>query len=129
MTRENLPDDLTRFVLTSIPSVPFLEAMLLLRNEPASAWDAKRLARRLYIGERAAAQLLEELHGAELIDIGDSASPCYRYGPAAESVRAIVDRLAEAYAVNLVEITNLIHSGSAKKAQRFADAFRLRKDD
>ena len=129
MTRENLPGDLVRFVLTSIPSVPFLEAMLLLRNEPTSDWDAKRLAKRLYIGERAAAQLLDALHGAELIGIGDKASRCYRYGPAAESVRTIVDRLAEAYAANLVDITNLIHSGSAKKAQSFADAFRLRKDD
>jgi hypothetical protein len=129
MTRKSLPDDLTRFVLTSIPSVPLLEAMLLLRNEPADEWDAKRLAKRLYISERAASQLLDEMHAAELIGIGNDAAPSYRYGPAAESVREIVDRLADAYAVNLVEITNLIHSGSAKKAQRFADAFRLRKDD
>lgn len=128
MTREQTPDELKQFVLTSIPSVPFLEAMLLLRNETAHAWDARRLARRLYISERVATRLLDDLHAGGLTQISDRAPPSYRYGPTAESMRMMVDQLAAAYAVNLVEITNLIHSGSAKKTQHLAEASRLCKD-
>ena len=47
MTMSELPVDVRRFVLTSIPSVPYLEALLLLRAEPQHAWTAGDLARRL----------------------------------------------------------------------------------
>ena len=32
MPREPIPEDLRRFILTSIPSVPFVEAMLIYRD-------------------------------------------------------------------------------------------------
>ena len=41
--RSAIPDDVRRFILTSVPSVPYLEAMLLLRGEPQAAWDASAL--------------------------------------------------------------------------------------
>ena len=64
-----IPDDIRRFILTSIPSVPYLEAMLLLRNETQRPWDGKTLAQRLYMSEKAAAQLLAELHEAPIAQI------------------------------------------------------------
>ena len=36
--------------------------------------------------------------------------------------------LAAYYSSHLIEITDLIHSTSARKAQRFADAFVLRRE-
>jgi catalase (peroxidase I) len=36
--------------------------------------------------------------------------------------------LAEVYARNLIEVTQLIHSVTDRKARRFADAFNMRKD-
>jgi hypothetical protein len=39
----------------------------------------------------------------------------------------MLDRLAEAYAQDLVMVTRLIHDSVQRNAQRFADAFRLRK--
>ena len=125
MSGDLISDELKRFVLTSIPSVPFLEAMLLLRSEPAAEWDGKRLSRRLYISERAAAQLLHELHAADLARLASRTLPAYCYAPATDVVRGIVDQLAAAYAANLVEITNLIHSGN--KTLYSANAFRLQK--
>ena len=59
-----LADDIKRFILTSIPSVPYLEAMLLLRNQADEPWDSVRLAQRLYLSDKAAAALLDELHQA-----------------------------------------------------------------
>ena len=129
MDRQPIPEDLRRFVLTSIPSVPFLEALLLLRANPGQQWTGEMLAGRLYISERTAQALLDDLCRAAM------AAPCpsphahaYCYGPASETLRERIDVLADLYARHLVDITHLIHSTLDRKAQQFADAFRLRKE-
>ena len=124
MTRGEVPADVRRFILTSIPSVPFLGAVLLLRAEPERAWDAQRLARRLYVPERTAAELLEQLTAALVAQRGEAG---VLYAPPDE-LRALLDRLAAAYAADLVTVTDLIHSRIDKRAQQFADAFRFRKE-
>jgi hypothetical protein len=43
-------------------------------------------------------------------------------------LRERIDALADLYAKHLVEVTLLIHSTLDRKAQQFADAFKLRKD-
>jgi hypothetical protein len=128
MTREPIPEDVRRFILTSIPSVPYLEAMLLLRNEPAQSWDGKKVAQRLYISEKAAGGLLSDLYAAGVVVVTEHETPFYRHHPSSDELQQMINQLAEAYAKNLVEVTNLIHSKTGKKAQHFADAFKWRKD-
>lgn len=124
-----IPDDVRRFVLTCIPSVPYLEALLLLRAEAGDGWDAARLARRLYLSEKNAGELLTQLHEAQLLEPSEQGDPSvYRYHPVAPELDAMVGRVAQAYSSHLVEITHLIHSTTGKKAQHFADAFLWRKD-
>lgn len=125
MDKAIIPEDVRRFVLTSIPSVPFLEALLLLRADPALAWTPDALARRLYIGERVAHGLLDELCKGGMAGLGDTG---YAYAPRSPALREHIDRLAELYARQLVDVTVLIHSSLDRKAQQFADAFRWRKD-
>jgi hypothetical protein len=123
------PEDLRRFVLTSIPSVPFLEALLLLRANPTQQWHCATLAGRLYVRERTAQALLEELARAGMA--AHCAAPphdCYQYRPSSPQLRERIDALADLYARHLVEVTVLIHSSLDRKAQQFADAFKLRKD-
>jgi hypothetical protein len=126
--REAVPDDIRRFVLTSIRSVPYLEAMLLLRSAPDTPWDATQVARRLYIAEAAATELLSALHAANVVRSTTAIPPAYVYEPASDDLRTMIDRLAEVYAAHLKEVTNLIHSRVEKQAQQFADAFRLRQE-
>lgn len=126
MTSSELPADVRRFILTSIPSVPFLEAVLLLRAEPQRPWDAAQLARRLYVPERTAAELLEDLR-ASGVGVDGQPGGAIRYGPPDE-LRGLLDRLADAYAHDLVTVTGLIHSRIDRRAQQFADAFRFRKE-
>ncbi|OON62967.1 hypothetical protein B0920_05970 [Massilia sp. KIM] len=129
MTNPPIPEDLRRFVLTSIPSVPFLEALLLLRGAPGEPWRGETLARRLYISDKVAQGLLDELCTAGVARRCDPPQQdAYCYAPG-ELLRERIDLLAEFYARHLVEITNLIHSTLDRKAQRFANAFRFRKDD
>ena len=129
MEKVSFPEDLRRFVLTSIPSVPFLEALLLLRANPTQQWQGATLAGRLYVRERTAEALLEELARAGMaarVDV--AAHDRYQYRPASPLLRERIDALADLYARHLVEVTVLIHSSLDRKAQQFADAFKLRKD-
>jgi hypothetical protein len=128
-----IPEDLRRFVLTSVPSVPFLEALLLMRADPAQPWSRDSLARRLYVGDKVAETLLAELCRAGVAaPLGASGDGCgadaYCYQPREDILRDRIDRLAELYSTNLVEVTHLIHSSLDRKAQHFADAFKWRKD-
>lgn len=129
MEKAPIPEDLRRFVLTSIPSVPFLEALLLLRANPAQHWDSEMLASRLYVRERTAHGLLEDLCRAGMVaPCTGTPHPAYRYHPHSGQLRERIDALADLYAKQLVEVTLLIHSTLDRKAQQFADAFKLRKD-
>lgn len=124
MSASELPPDVRRFVLTSIPSVPFLEAVLLLRSDPQASWGADSLARRLYVTERTANELLGQLRESGIAQDGGGT---VRYAPAPE-LAGLVDRLADAYATDLVTVSGLIHSRIDRRAQQFADAFRFRKE-
>lgn len=125
MSHPELPADVRRFILTSVPSVPFLEAVLLLRAEPQQAWNAGQLSRRLYVPDRSGAELVEQLHSSGIAQ--PEGEQAVRYAPAAELV-ALLDRVAHSYATDLVAITDLIHSRLDRRAQQFADAFRFRKE-
>jgi hypothetical protein len=129
MEKAPIPEDIRRFVLTSIPSVPFLEALLLLRGDTAQDWHTDALAQRLYIRERTAAALLEDLCRAGMATPSPSAGAhCYRYQPSTSALASKIDDLAELYGKHLVDVTLLIHSSLDRKAQQFADAFKWRKD-
>lgn len=129
MNQSPIPEDVRRFVLTSIPSVPYLEALLLMRADPSQQWESVMLASRLYTRDRVAQSLLDALCTAGFVAPCEApASHCYRYQPASEALRERIDQLADVYARHLVDVTNLIHSTLDRKAQQFADAFRLRKD-
>jgi hypothetical protein len=130
MDKPSIPEDIRRFVLTSIPSVPFLEALLLLRADPARQWDRDTLAARLYVRDRTAETLLADLCAAGIAQRCEEAgmAPQVCYGPARPELAGRIDRLADLYATHLVEVTLLIHSSIERKAQQFADAFIWRKD-
>jgi hypothetical protein len=126
MTSSELPPDLRRFILTSVPSVPYLEAVLLLRADAEQAWGAAQLARRLYVPEQTGAELLALLRDSGVAS-GHTSPGSIRYAPAPE-LRELIDQLAAAYAHDLVAVTRLIHSRIDRRAQQFADAFRFRKE-
>jgi hypothetical protein len=129
MDKYSIPEDLRRFVLTSIPSVPFLEALLLMRADPEQAWTRDTLARRLYVRDKVADGLLDELcRSGMAAPWPDAGASAYCYRPREDALRERIDRLADVYASHLVEVTHLIHSSLDRKAQQFADAFKWRKD-
>jgi hypothetical protein len=127
MAREPIPEDLRRFLLTSVPSVPFVEALLLLREARGEPVETTQIARRLYLPEHAASAVLEQLAQARMAERAPQGPSAHRFAPE-PGLAAVVEQLAAYYRSHLVEITDIIHSRTGRKAQQFADAFKLRKD-
>jgi hypothetical protein len=125
MPQTNLSDDLIRFIHTSIPGIPFLEALLLLRTEPGRSWTVEAVCGRLYLPRTTVSELLESLCAAGMA-VEERAG--VHYQPQSDQLRDMIDRLSECYSNNLIETTKVIHSGSGSKAQIFSDAFQLKKD-
>lgn len=112
MKRPTIPEDVRQFVLTSVPSVPFLEALLLMRRHASEHWGAADLAQALYMSETAAVTLLGQLREAELVKLENFASgeaERARYAPP-PVLADLIDRLADGYATNLIGISTLIHA-------------------
>ncbi len=124
MTVPNIPGDVRRFLLAAIPTVPHLEALLLLRARQDD-WTHAQLANRLYVDAPTATGLLDDLVAAGL---ASRTTETCRYAPSDPNIADTVDALAALYTRQTIVIAELIHSSSDRKAQRFADAFRLRKE-
>lgn len=119
-----IPDHVRRFILTSVPTVPFLEAALLFFRAPATGRTLLDAARLLYIPPRRTQELLQALCDAGVLTV---AGEVYRYAGDAD-LTAMLSDVEQAYAQHLVEITRLIHDTNHQHAIRFADAFRWRKE-
>lgn len=128
MQQNYIPEEVSQFVVSRIPTVPFLEAMLLIRSEREQPWDGKRLAKRLYMSERAASELLRQLYQAGFASEMDGLPGAFFYAPSIPEFALVIDTLAIVYGQHLVEVSNLIHSRNAKHAHQFADAFKLRNE-
>lgn len=126
MSTSILSQEVRRFILTNIPSVPYLEALLLLRDEPDSVWSSTSLAQRLYLSESGAMTLLAQLVNFGIVE--SQAPEEFRFRPRSHEMRRVINALALAYSKHLVEVSQLIHSKTDRQAQQFADAFKLRKD-
>lgn len=119
-----IPDDVRRFLLAAVPTVPHLEALLLLHAAPQARWSGAKVADRLYVDHALAGRLLEDLAAAGVVaDTPDG----WTYQPRDAEMGAVINDVATTYARHVVAVAELIHSSTERKAQRFADAFHLRK--
>lgn len=122
------PEDVRRFILSSVSSVPYLEALLLLRSAAEVPWNARQVAQRLYVSEKLARELLQDLASNGVACAEAAEPPLFRYQPASPELHELLDRVADFYARHLVAVTHLIHSRTDKRSHQFANAFRWRKD-
>lgn len=126
MDASNIPDDVRRYIVQCVPSVPYLEAITLMSANAEATWDARLLAQRLYLDEPRAETLLHELRAAGIATA--DADGRWRYAPASPQLAELLARVVDIYARHLVEVSTLVHSKSNRKARLFADAFVWRKD-
>lgn len=128
MRKLEISDDVRRFVLTSVPSVPFMEAMLVFRARRGERLTTSNIGERLYMSEEGAAGIVAQLVAARIIRPAETDRASHQFAPESDELAEVLDRVASCYSSNLIEMTDLIHAKTGRNARRFADAFRLRKD-
>ena len=121
-----IPDDVRRYIVQCVPSVPYLEAVTLMSADIAASWDARQIAQRLYLDDARTAELLEQLRAAGVAQ--PDPHGLWHYTPSSLQLADLLARLVAVYARNLVEVSTLVHSKSKSKARLFAAAFVWRKD-
>lgn len=119
-----LRQQVDRFILDEIDSVPHLEALLLLWNTRPRRWSIDELARFLYIPPEQTRQIIRDLQLRDLV-LCDSDACSYNSGEERDALIAEVDRT---WRRELVRLSNMIHSKASPAVRDFARAFRLKKD-
>jgi hypothetical protein len=105
-TMQELSPELRSFVLT-LPSIPFLEALLLLHGAPHQIWTAEAIAQRLYLRSVAhAEEIVRELAARGFCACTPDGQLMYRPH---DGHGVLVGQLAGAYPHRLIEITRLVH--------------------
>ena len=126
MSRDPIPENLYRLILTSVPSVPYLEALLMFRANAQRPLSVRELSSRLYMPEKAAFDLVLQRREAGVVQ-AEAGTDLHRYAPAPE-LAEMLDLLATFYSKNLIGVTEVIHARTGRRAQQFADAFKFTKD-
>ena len=129
MSPSNLSDELRRFI-NSIASIPHLEIMLLLQQNPGQVWNVTAIAQRIYVSQAQAGAMMHDLCDAGICKTVSGEAGEFIYSPAFPELEKLIDQIAEYYPRNLIKVTNMIHakSASGQRVQMFADAFKFLKD-
>lgn len=125
MTQEDLErQQVDRFVIEEIDSVPHLEALLLLWNSRPKRWLPEEMGKALYLTTEYTQSVLQELVNRKL---ACSEAGRYAYEPDPERDK-VIEALDRVYRREIIRISNMIHSKASPAVRAFARAFRLKKD-
>jgi hypothetical protein len=122
---DTIPDSIKRFILTSIESVPHLEALLQCYRRPDEKWDAAKLGAAIYVETEKAGRLLKKLCSAGFVREAGDGKDAYLFNAASGQLKALVGQVDEVYSKYLIEITDLIH-GKSTEIRKFSDAFKIK---
>jgi hypothetical protein len=128
MTSPAIPARVLQFLAERIDTVPQLEALLLLWENPERAWSGEELAARVYVSRPVAEAILLALQRQQLVIGEPDSAPRYRYNPQWDPSGEVISEVATAYRRNLVQLATFIHSRASTAVREFARAFDLKKD-
>ena len=129
MTAGAIDPAVEQFLLDSIDTVPNLEALLLLFQSPTTVWTVVALAARIYVNDKQASAILEDLMRRSLIVRIEQVPAAYQYLARSPEQSALLDKVAQSYRTQLVQVTRFIHSNASGSVRDFARAFRLKDKD
>jgi hypothetical protein len=125
MPRVEISQDVLDFITRRIDSVPHLEALLLMWEQPDVAWTEEEMFRRVYVSRDQARVILLDIarHGFSVPSANVPSGYCY--DPTWDEAQ-LMPRVAATYRRHLVHVANLIHSRAASGAvEEFARAFKF----
>jgi predicted transcriptional regulator len=121
-------EEVFRFILHQIDTVPHLEALLLLWRKRPLGFTESELSAQLFVDANTVSEIVKNLQRRELIAATADASREYRYEAKSAYTDALMQALSDMYSRELISISKLIHSKTASAAQDFARAFKFTKD-
>jgi hypothetical protein len=126
MERDRLSPDVLQFIEQRIDTVPELEALLMMSEDPR-AWAVSEIAARAYVPLDKVQSIVDALLRRRLLAPGEI-SQYYVFSPADEAERALVAKVSRTYREHLALVANLIHEKASGSIREFARAFDLKKD-
>lgn len=128
MNSPDIPARVLQFLAERIDTVPQLEALLLLWENPQRLWSEDEVAARIYVDRAVAATILQALQRQQLVTNEAEPVPRYRYNPQWDASGEVMAEVAAAYRRHLVQLATFIHSRASTAVREFARAFDLKKD-
>lgn len=126
MTENDIPEPVRRLLAEHIDSIEQIEVLMLLRAQPEREWSAEEVNRELRSsvmsiqdrlgGLAAMGFLVAREAGADLV---------YRYAPASDEVRGVIDALEAVYKARRFSVINLIYAKPESDVMSFSEAFRI----
>ena len=128
MTSPEIPARVLQFLAERIDTVPQLEALLLLWENPQRPWSEEDLAARIYVSRQVAATILQALQRQQFVAAEPAPAVGYRYNPQWDASGEVMPEVAATYRRHLVPLATFIHSRASTAVREFARAFDLKKD-
>lgn len=117
-----------RFIVDEIDSVPQLEALLLFWKNRPQVWSCESMAKSLYVSPDVSRDILARLAQRHLITPVESGRGEFALNADSEEKERLLASLDAIYRRELVRISNMIHTKASRGVRDFADAFRLKKE-
>jgi hypothetical protein len=122
--RVEVTQEVLQFLTDHIDTVPHLEALLLLWENPDTTWSEAEIAARIYVRPETAAEILRGFARRGFVRAHESG---YRYEGQWDS-RGTMANVANAYRENLIPVSTFIHSKASSSVRAFARAFEFKRD-
>ena len=121
-------EEVDRFIVEEIDSVPQLEALLLFWNRRPKNWSSAELARELYVSTDLAYDILRYLAHRQLIVEIEEGAGRYALRCEPDKTEGLLSSLDRIYRRELIRVSTLIHAKASRAVRDFASAFKFKKD-
>lgn len=123
--RAEVTQEVLQFLTDYIDTVPHLEALILLWENPDTTWSEAEIASRIYVRPDTAAEILRGFVRRGFVQTPESGG--FRYESQWDR-RGTMANVANAYRQNLIPVSTFIHSKSSSSLREFARAFEFKRD-
>jgi hypothetical protein len=109
MSDEYLAPAVLQFLDLCIPTVPHLEALLLIWETAPSVWTAREISARIYVAEDTARTILKDLERCSVIEHDSPQSQSFRYNTR-NDLDGTLSLVSQSYRRQLSRVARYIHS-------------------
>jgi predicted transcriptional regulator len=129
MSKQNLSQDLKRFIREKIQTVLRLEVLILLHRHQSRAFSVAEVADELGFEKETTANELAALEASGLVAQSKADKLTYRYHPLNAAIGSMIEHLASGYSRRRVPILSVMFTDHPDRTRLFAEAFRIIRSD